>query len=102
MATVRSELEAACVAAGRDSATLAITVGVNVRFPDLLPAVAPGASPADPALSGSADEIAAGLAAHADLGAAHLIVALEPTTPESVRRLAAAADRFRAQLAATP
>jgi alkanesulfonate monooxygenase SsuD/methylene tetrahydromethanopterin reductase-like flavin-dependent oxidoreductase (luciferase family) len=102
LATVRAELEAACVAAGRDPTTLAITVGVNVRFPDLLPPAATGTSPAEPALSGSIDEIAAGLAAHADLGAAHLIVAVEPTTAESVRRLAAAADRCRAQLTATP
>ena len=106
LATVRAELEAACVAAGRDPATLAITVGVNVRFPDLVPADGTPASSTDasptPALTGSADDIAAGFMAHAGGGVDHLIVALEPTTLEAVRRVAAAADRCRAQLTETP
>lgn len=44
----------------------------------------------EPALTGSDGEIAAGLAAHAAMGASHLIAALEPTTLASVARLAAA------------
>lgn len=94
LATARADLAAACTAVGRDPATLEITVGVNVRFDDLLPA--PTASP-QPAIAGSIQDIADGFAAHADLGTGHLIVALEPTTPEAVRRVAAAADHFRAQ-----
>lgn len=107
LAAVRAELEAACVAAGRDPSTLAITVGVNVRFPDLLqsvdegPASSPSASPS-PALTGSIDDIAAGFLAHAADGVDHLIVALEPTTPEAVRRVAAATKRSRAQRPAMP
>jgi alkanesulfonate monooxygenase SsuD/methylene tetrahydromethanopterin reductase-like flavin-dependent oxidoreductase (luciferase family) len=98
LATARADLAAACAAVGRDPATLDITVGVNVRFDDLvMVAAAAGGSAPSPAISGSIDEIAAGFAAHADLGATHLIVAAEPTTPEAVRRVAAAADRFRAQ-----
>jgi alkanesulfonate monooxygenase SsuD/methylene tetrahydromethanopterin reductase-like flavin-dependent oxidoreductase (luciferase family) len=107
LAAVRAELEAACVAAGRDPATLAITVGVNVRCPDLLPSVdeGPASSPSassSPALTGSIDEIAAGFLAHAADGVDHLIVALEPTTPEAVRRVAAATQRSRAQRPAMP
>ena len=97
LARARADLLAACTATGRDPATLEITVGVNVRFPDLMAASGPVAAVGDePALSGSTDDIAAGLAAHAGLGAGHLIAALEPTTPEAVARLVAAAERFRA------
>ena len=77
----------------RDPTTLEITVGVTIRYPDLRPAHAPppdSIEPLEPALTGSDDEIAAGLAAHAAVGASHLIAALEPTTPASVDRLAAA------------
>jgi hypothetical protein len=84
-----------CTAVGRDPATLDITVGLNVRFDDLLPAPAPGGDPPAPAIGGTVDDVAAGLAAHGALGASHLIVALEPTTPEAVRRLATAADLAR-------
>ncbi len=100
--TARADLAAACAAVGRDPATLDITVGINVRYPDLMPPSAEGATPsaAEAALSGPIEEVAAGFAAHADLGASHLIVALEPTTPETVRRLAAAVARFRDQRSA--
>ncbi len=98
LATVRADLAAACSTIGRDPATLEITVGVNVRFDDLVPAALPGQpapTPASPALRGSVEQVAAGLAAHVAAGATHLIVALEPTTPEAVRRLADAAARCR-------
>jgi alkanesulfonate monooxygenase SsuD/methylene tetrahydromethanopterin reductase-like flavin-dependent oxidoreductase (luciferase family) len=99
LATARADLATACAAVGRDPATLDITVGVNVRFPDLMPVAAGGAAAddAEPAILGTVEEIADGLAAHADQGTAHLIVALEPTTPEAVRRLAAAVARYRDQ-----
>jgi len=69
-AASRAEFDAACAAAGRDPATLGVTVGVNV--------VSPGAEPdpeADPnrALSGTPEEIAAGLRAYADAGVTHVI-----------------------------
>jgi probable F420-dependent oxidoreductase len=77
----------ACEQAGRDPATLEITVGVSVRFPDLLAGMlAETGKDSGAALSGSADEIAAGLAAHADLGADEVMVSLEPFTAESVGR----------------
>ncbi|MEO5885228.1 MAG: LLM class flavin-dependent oxidoreductase [Candidatus Limnocylindrales bacterium] len=98
LAGARADLAAACVAVGRDPSTLDITVGINVRYPDLVLPRADGAPPAEPegpALTGSVDEVAAGLAAHAGLGASHLIVALDPATPEAVGRLAAAVRRSR-------
>jgi len=94
LATVRADLAAACAAVGRDPSTLDITLGVTIRYPDLVPPRAKGATPppesTDPALTGSDEEIAAGLSAHAALGARHLIAALEPSTPDSVARLASA------------
>jgi probable F420-dependent oxidoreductase len=96
LATVRADLAAACAAVGRDPASLDITVGINVRYPDLAtdgyPVGTEGA-----ALQGSAAEVAAGLAAHADLGASHIIANLEPATPAAVERFAAAVEAFRAR-----
>jgi probable F420-dependent oxidoreductase len=100
LANTRRDLAAICVQVGRDPATLAITVGVTVRYPDLLPAPTPGdgshAEVETPALSGDADAVAAGLRHHAELGADHAIIALEPSTPEALARLSDALARFRA------
>jgi alkanesulfonate monooxygenase SsuD/methylene tetrahydromethanopterin reductase-like flavin-dependent oxidoreductase (luciferase family) len=94
LATSRADLLAACERVGRDPATLDITVGVEVRYPDLM-ATGPGESRITP-LTGSAEEVAAGLLAHEALGTRHLIAALEPTTAASVERLAAAVRLARA------
>lgn len=97
-ATSRHALEAACVAVGRDPSTLERTVGVTVRYPDLIAPPADGSEPPAPegaALSGSVDDIAAGLRAYAEEGTGHVIAALEPTTPEAVERFAAAVRRSR-------
>jgi alkanesulfonate monooxygenase SsuD/methylene tetrahydromethanopterin reductase-like flavin-dependent oxidoreductase (luciferase family) len=96
--TMRRDLDAACVAAGRDPATLERTVGLNVRYPDLFAATPAGSEPAAPqgaALSGSVDDIATGLRAYADEGTGHAIASLEPATPEAVGRFAAAVRRSR-------
>ena len=96
-AGARRDLDAACVAVGRDPSSLERTVGLNVRYPDLLPARAATAddgSVQEPALVGDA-EVAAGLAAYADEGTGHVIAALEPTTPEAVARFAATARTIR-------
>ena len=101
-AKARQDLDAACVAVGRDPATLERTVGLNVRYPDLLPAKAATAddgSAQEPALVGDA-EIATGLASYADEGTGHVIAALEPTTPEAVARFAETARMFRARVSA--
>ena len=94
LAGLRGELADACERVGRDPATLTITVGIVVRYPE-----AAGASaepPTSPGLSGTPAEIAAGLRAHADAGADHLITVLEPCTPETVGLFAEALALFRA------
>ena len=101
-AGARRNLDAACATVGRDPATLERTVGVNVRYPDLLPARATTADDGpgqEPALVGD-EAIVAGLAAYADEGTSHVIAALEPTTPETVTRFAEAARTFRAGVGA--
>lgn len=95
LAERRAPLEAACAEEGRDPATLAITVGVSVHY------AAPGQpleNPPEPdnALSGSAEDVAAGLRAYAQQGVAHVICSLEPTTPESVEWLAEALRIYHA------
>ena len=90
----RADLAAALERAGRDPATLTITVGLNVRYPDLMPAAVE--PPSQPALTGSPADIAAGLRAHAADGADHAIVGLEPATPETVGLFAEALALFRA------
>jgi probable F420-dependent oxidoreductase len=95
LADHRASLEAACAEVGRDSATLAITVGVSVQY------VAPGrplekTPDRDKVLFGSAEDVAAGLRAYAQQGVAHVICSLEPTTPESVEWLAEALQIYRA------
>jgi probable F420-dependent oxidoreductase len=91
---VHGELLEACERVGRDPATLGITVGVNVLYPE---AEAPygGGTGTGPALSGSPEEIADGLAAHEAFGADHLIAALDPCTPATVAEFAEAVARFR-------
>ena len=98
LAKYRGDLAAMCEQVGRDSATLEITVGITVKYPDLITGPVKPPDPEDapePALSGTPGEIAEGLAAHAALGAGHVIAALEPTTPETVRRFGEAVERFR-------
>jgi alkanesulfonate monooxygenase SsuD/methylene tetrahydromethanopterin reductase-like flavin-dependent oxidoreductase (luciferase family) len=89
LATGRADLLAACATVGRDPATLQQTVGIEVRYPDLL-TVTPSAPPPGSPLTGSAEDVAAGLIEHVELGAQHLIVAVDPATPAAVERLAAA------------
>ncbi len=94
-------LEAACADMGRDPATLAVTVGVSVAFPDLLPEEEASPEAPDPAkvLRGSIEEIATGLRAYADQGVAHVICMCNPTTDETLERLAEAAKLSRDTLA---
>ena len=91
----RDAVLAAAKAIGRDPATLEITAGVNVGFPDL-PEVAnlPGGTLQD-GLNGTPEEIAAGLRAFADEGVGHLQAWLYPLTPEAVRRFAEAVRLVR-------
>jgi alkanesulfonate monooxygenase SsuD/methylene tetrahydromethanopterin reductase-like flavin-dependent oxidoreductase (luciferase family) len=93
LARVRGELLDACRRVERDPTSLSITVGVTVRYPDAGPRTAE--PPASPALTGSATQIAAGLAAHAAAGADHLVAALEPSTPLTLAAFAEAVTRHR-------
>ena len=92
--TVRSALGDACVTVGRDPATLDITAGLTVRFPDRQdPTTAPDTSPA---LDGSVPgAIAAGLDAWQAIGTDHAIVALDPCDAETVPRFTAAVAAWR-------
>ena len=93
LARVRGELVEACERVGRDPATLTITVGVSVRYPQ---PKSTAAAPTGPGLSGTPDEVAAGLRAHAEAGAQHLIASLEPCTPATVAEFAQAVELARA------
>jgi alkanesulfonate monooxygenase SsuD/methylene tetrahydromethanopterin reductase-like flavin-dependent oxidoreductase (luciferase family) len=90
LARIRGELMEACDRVGRDPATLAITVGITVRY-EGAPASAEG-----PALTGSPAEVAEGLAAHAADGTDHVIAVLEPATRETLAAFAEAVALYRA------
>lgn len=74
------ELQQACVAVGRDPATIELTVGTGVRLQPRREA-----SPRQ-AISGSTEEIARQLQGFAGVGAGHLIVELDPLTPASIEQ----------------
>ena len=98
LARVRGEVLEACARVGRDPASLSITVGVSVRYPTDGP---PPSEPASaPALSGTAAQIAEGLAAHAAAGADHLVVSLEPATPKTLAAFVEAVRLYRARAGA--
>ena len=81
---------------GRDPATLTITVGIEVRYPDAVGAPAPDPEDHSPSLTGTPAEIAAGLRAHAAAGADHVIAVLTPCTIATVAAFAEAVALFRA------
>lgn len=95
LAERRAALDAACAAEGRDPATLGITGGVTIGYPDLGPL--PGWMRADPTsyFTGSSEEVGERLAEYAALGVQHVIANVYPFTQESVARLAAAAAASR-------
>lgn len=74
----KAKIDAACTEVGRDPATMALTVGVTVHVGD------EDRPERARALSGSAEEVAAGLRAYADLGAKHLICNLSDPTDEAL------------------
>jgi probable F420-dependent oxidoreductase len=81
----RRDIVAACAAAGRDPATLGITVGVEIDGA----ASEPGSLPLD------RDAIADGLAAWDAEGVDHIQLGAWPATPDSVATVLQAIDRFR-------
>jgi probable F420-dependent oxidoreductase len=94
LAAPRAALEAACAEEGRDPATLAVTVGVSV---DYAAPAGQGEAPenAEKALSGSPEEVAAGLRGFAEAGVAHVICALTPTNPASLAEFGKALAVYR-------
>ena len=96
LARVRGELAAACARVGRDPGTLTDTVGVTIRYPvaDARPDATRDTP--SPALSGTPNEVATGLRAHAAAGADHLIASLDPCTEGTVADFAEAVGLFRA------
>jgi len=83
-----SDLREALAAEGRDPATMGITIGVNVVFPHL---VTEKDELPQRALSGSPQDVAAGLRDYARAGVSHVIAACVPSTTQAMSELAEAA-----------
>ena len=86
----KAAIDQACVADGRDPATLGLTVGIIVSF----------AGPGDPpstrdVVTGSTEEVAATLAQYDRLGVNHLLVIVDPETPAILTKLAGAVRLYR-------
>ena len=80
----------ACAQHGRDPASLSLTVGVTLAFPDL------GATPRT-ALSGTPEELADALHGYAALGLSDVIVDVNPYTAAALDRFAEAVTHFRSR-----
>lgn len=80
LAKRRADLEAACAAVGRDPATLEMTVGVNVVYPEAGQEV----PPAEKALSGTSEYIVSELRRYQAAGVGHIICGIDPATPEAL------------------
>lgn len=91
IAESRAKLIEACTAAGRDPATLQVTVGVTINYP------APGEEAPAPekALSGSAEQIAAELRRYEAAGVTHLICSVGPRTEEALGQFAEVLRHYR-------
>ncbi len=82
-----ARVDAACVAAGRDPATLERSVALLIQFPDL-PDVTGYASADAVPIVGSLEEIADVFRACAALGVSHVQVVLDPNTSVAIAALA--------------
>ena len=87
-------LHSACAAEGRDPATIAVTAGVDVAFPDLGQTDLYSKNP----LTGTAKELAHFFHDYAASGAAHLMIHLSPLNTAAIERLAAAARLYRSEV----
>lgn len=84
-------LRQACSEVGRDPVSLPFTFLLNLAYPDLLGWKQPSKRGS---LSGTPQEIAAVLAQYEELGTAHLMFHLSPSTPEAYDRLGQAVDLY--------
>ncbi len=85
----------ACEEHGRDPATLEMTVGVNVAFPELGEPPDEASEP-DTFITGSVDDVAAVFAEYRSRGVGQLQVLAYPHTVEAMTLLGKAVDRARA------
>jgi len=89
-----ANLREACVAEGRDPATIALTAGIFVSF---LALQAPEhEDPPENAISGDAAEVGRELAAYAEMGIEHVIAHVWPPNAAAVTELGRAAELARA------
>jgi len=88
-------LLAAVAAAGRDPASLEITVGINVVLPEYADDEHPALEVTENSITGSPEELAAELRAYADMGVGHIQAALEPPTPPAIAHLGQAVALLR-------
>jgi alkanesulfonate monooxygenase SsuD/methylene tetrahydromethanopterin reductase-like flavin-dependent oxidoreductase (luciferase family) len=95
-------LQAALAEAGRDPASLEITVGINVVLPEYADADHPALEVTPNTLTGSPADLAGELRAYAEMGVGHIQVALEPTTPPAIHHLGEAVRLLRAAGSAGP
>ncbi|MCA9860974.1 MAG: LLM class flavin-dependent oxidoreductase [Thermomicrobiales bacterium] len=89
--TDRANLTAACEAIGRDVSEIEFTVGVVMRFDELL---GPSEEPVDPQkmLAGTVEQIAEGLRAYRMAGVDHIIANIDPLNAEGIAALARARE----------
>jgi alkanesulfonate monooxygenase SsuD/methylene tetrahydromethanopterin reductase-like flavin-dependent oxidoreductase (luciferase family) len=89
-------LQGALTEAGRDPASLEITVGVNVVLPEYSDGEHPALEVTPNSITGSPEELALELRAYAQMGVGHIQAALEPTTPPAIAHLGKAVALLRA------
>jgi probable F420-dependent oxidoreductase len=89
-----ARVHAACAEEGRDPATLLITGGVTIAYPDL-GALPRWMSTPDSYITGSTDEVAARLVEYRQEGVSHVLTNLYPFTPEAIARYADAVRASR-------
>lgn len=86
-----AEVRRACAEVGRDPATLGITAGAQVIYPDLGDVEPWTREP----LSGTAVEVAQGLAGYERAGVDHLILLISPNSRRALDSLAEAVRHYR-------
>jgi alkanesulfonate monooxygenase SsuD/methylene tetrahydromethanopterin reductase-like flavin-dependent oxidoreductase (luciferase family) len=91
IAPLRATLDAACASAGRDPATLALTMTGGVALPGHRLHIGP-LDLTDVAMRGSPEELAATLRAFARAGVSHLQLVLAPSTAQGVEAFAPVLD----------
>lgn len=92
VAPMLAAVDAACLAADREPASLQRSVSVQIDFPDAVPNRSPDAMP----LRGDPETIAAALHGFAAIGISHLQVVLNPNTSRSIERFARGLEIARA------